>query len=92
MLKLSEGLPPILNAKIMNSQRDSQTIQIGDFPSLQSAEIAAGMLRNHGIPCELLNATIASVLPMTDTWTPISLIVPANFAMKAKELLKEFND
>lgn len=76
----------------MNGQRDSQTTQIGNFPSIQAAEIAAGMLRNHGIPCELLNATIASVIPMTDTWTPISLLVPANFALKAKELLNEFHD
>lgn len=68
------------------------TAEVGKFPSLQTAEIAAGMLRNHGIPCEVLNATIASVLPLTDTWTPITLIVPANYAFKAKELLKEFND
>lgn len=81
-----------LKVKIMNSQRDSMTLAVGEFPSLQAAEIAAGMLRNHGIPCEVLNATIASVLPMTDTWTPIRLLVPANFAGKAKELLNLHRD
>lgn len=68
------------------------TSRIGEFPSLQAAEIAAGMIRSHGIPCEVLNATIASVLPMTDTWTPIQLLVPANFAGKAKELLRLHRD
>lgn len=68
------------------------TAEIGTFPSLQAAEIAAGMLRSAGIPCEVLNATIASVLPLTDTWTPISLIVPANMAGRAKEMLKLHRD
>lgn len=72
----------------MNSQRDSMTVRIGNFTSLQAAEIAAGVLRTEGIPCEVLNATISSVLPMTDTWTPIQLLVPANFAMRAKELVR----
>ena len=72
-----------------NRFRDSQTAEIGDFPTIQAAEIAAGMLRDQGIPCEVTNATISSVLPMTDTWTPLRLLVPASLAPRARALLKE---
>jgi len=71
----------------MNRQRDSQTTLVGNFTTIQAAEIAAGMLRNNGIPCEVSNRTIASVMPMTDTWTPLSLIVPEAYASKARALL-----
>ncbi|MDE6283336.1 MAG: DUF2007 domain-containing protein [Muribaculaceae bacterium] len=73
----------------MNSQRDSQTVSLGNFPTIQAAEIAAGMLRNNGIPCEVTNMTIASVLPMTDTWTPLMVVVPASQAARARALLAE---
>lgn len=76
----------------MNSQRDSQTTAIGNFPTIQAAEIAAGMLRSNGIPCEVTNQTLASVLPMTDTWTPLRLVVPAGYASRAKELLSSYHD
>lgn len=71
----------------MNSHRDSQTIVVADFPTIQAAEIAAGMLRNNGIPCEVANQTIASVLPMTETWAPLRLVVPAAFAARTRALL-----
>lgn len=71
----------------MNSQRDSRTTVVGEFSTIQSAEIAAGMLRNNGIPCEVDNQTIASVLPMTETWTPLRLVVPEAFAARARALL-----
>lgn len=72
----------------MNSQRDSQTIAIGNFQTIQAAEIAAGMLRSNGIPCEVTNRTIASVLPMTDSWTPLRLVVPEAYASRARALLE----
>lgn len=76
----------------MNSQRDSQTTAIGNFPTLQAAEIAAGMLRSNGIPCEVTNQTIASVMPMTDTWTPLRLVVPASYGSCARQLLSDHLD
>ncbi len=76
----------------MNSYRDSQTTVVGDFPTIQAAEIAAGMLRNNGIPCEVTNQTIASVLPMTDTWTPLRLVVPQAYAARARTLLSSHCD
>lgn len=76
----------------MNSRRDSQTVVIGNFTTLQAAEIAAGLLRSQGIPCEVTNSTIASVLPMTDTWTPLGIIVPAAYASRAKAILADHGD
>lgn len=76
----------------MNSRRDSQTESVGRFPTLQAAELAAGMLRNNGIPCEVSGQTIASVLPMTDTWTPLDLIVPQAYAVRARTLLSEHGE
>ena len=40
----------------MNQQRDTP-ILIGSFATLQLAELAAGLLRNNGIPCEVTNRT-----------------------------------
>lgn len=65
---------------------------VGEFPTIQAAEIAAGMLRTHNIPCEVSNGTIASVLPMTDTWTPLCLLVPQEMYDEAIALLKEHGD
>jgi hypothetical protein len=76
----------------MTNYQDSQTALVGNFTTLQSAEIAAGLLRNNGIPCEVNNRTIASVLPMTDTWTPLSLIVPESMAEKAQAILADVVD
>lgn len=77
---------------IMADHRDSQTMTVGRFPSLQAAELAAGMLRTNGVPCEVGGGTLASVLPLTDTWTPIELIVPQECAARARELLASHGD
>ena len=76
----------------MNRERDAVMATIGNFSTIQEAEIAAGMLRNAGIPCDVSNQTIASVLPMTDTWTPLQLMVPASMAAHARELLRSCGD
>lgn len=73
----------------MNRQRDTQTTVLGNFQTIQAAEIAAGMLRNHGIPCDVTNRTLASVMPMTDTWTPLQLVVPEPYASRARALLAD---
>lgn len=75
----------------MNQQRDTP-ILIGSFATLQWAELAAGLLRNNGIPCEVTNSTIASVLPLTETWTPLQLLVPGSMADRAAALLREHGD
>lgn len=76
----------------MNSRRDSQTALVGRFATLQQAQIAAGMLEANGIPSQVTNATLVSVLPMTDTWAPINLLVPASRAPQARELLRTHGD
>lgn len=65
---------------------------LGAFPTLQAAELAAGLLRNHGIPCEVTNRTLASVLPLTDTWTPLQIVVPGSMADRAEAILREHGD
>ena len=50
------------------------------------------MLRSNGIPCEVTNQTIASVMPMTDTWTPLRLVVPASYGSRARQLLSDHLD
>ena len=65
---------------------------IGSFATLQLAELAAGLLRNNDIPCEVTNSTIASVLPLTETWTPLQLLVPGSMADRAAVLLREHGD
>lgn len=64
-------------------------ITIKTFSSPEEAEIVKGMLVSNGIPAVINNSTIASVYPMTDTWTPLQLMVPAsceNDALKLMEL------
>lgn len=76
----------------MNSNRDSSTTNLGPFPSIQAATIAAGMLEANGIPCQVSGQTLASVIPMTDTWTPVEIIVPTALAAKARDLLRSDAD
>ena len=64
-------------------------ITVASFSSPEDAYIVKGMLESNGVPVELSNATISSVYPMTDTWTPIELIVPAEMADTARQLISE---
>lgn len=70
-----------------NSPDQGWTV-IAQFRSEQEAAIAAGMLENNGIPAQLTGTVMASVYPMTDTWAPVSLLVPASHAPHAKKLLQ----
>lgn len=63
-------------------------IVAAEFSSEQEAYIAAGMLENNGIPVQVTGTVMASVYPMTDTWAPVRLSVPADMAGRAAELLK----
>lgn len=63
-------------------------IRIASFSSLPEAYIAKGVLDNYDIPAQLTNTVISSVYPMTDTWAPVELLVPAPLAGKAAALLQ----
>lgn len=65
---------------------------IGSFSSSEEAYIVKGMLESNGIPVNMLNATISSVYPMTDTWAPITLEVPSEFKTDALRLLGQHGD
>lgn len=66
---------------------DSWTI-FKTYSSLETAEIDKGLLEANGIPCVINNATIASVYPMTDTWTPLQMLISADKLDEARELIK----
>ena len=57
------------------------------YSNVQEAAIDRGLLQASGIPCVVNNATISSVYPMTDTWAPIELMIPASALSKAKALV-----
>lgn len=61
---------------------------IGAYGSTEEAYIVKGMLETNGIPVAITNATISSVYPMTDTWTPVELSVPESMEAEARRLLK----
>lgn len=67
-------------------------ITVASFTSEQDAAIAAGMLENHDIPAQLTGTVMASVYPMTDTWAPVNLLVPAPLAEQARKLLESSGD
>lgn len=63
-------------------------VRIASFSSSEDAYIVKGMLESNDIPVEISNATISSVYPMTDTWTPVELFVPRELEAEAQRLLK----
>lgn len=67
-------------------------ITVASFTSPEEAYIVKGMLENNDIPVAMTNETISSVYPMTDTWAPVELQVPADLADKAKGLLESHRD
>lgn len=67
-------------------------ITVASFTSPEEAYIVKGMLENNDIPVAMTNETISSVYPMTDTWAPVELQVPADLADKAKALLESHRD
>lgn len=70
---------------------DNNWTTIATFSSVEDGYIVKGMLESNGIPVELNNATISSVYPMTDTWAPLELMVPAGRADEARRLIEANN-
>lgn len=60
---------------------------IAAFSDPAEAYITRGMLESNGIPVVVNNATISSIYPMTDTWAPLELLVPADMADVARSLI-----
>lgn len=57
------------------------------YSNSESAAIDRGLLQSNGVPCVVNNATISSVYPMTDTWAPVELMIPATKVELAEKLL-----
>lgn len=71
---------------------DSTWVTVATFSSVEDGYIVKGMLESNDIPVELNNATISSVYPMTDTWAPLEIMVPAHRADDARNLIKANKD
>lgn len=70
------------------SDTDKSWTIIATYSSIEEAEIVRGLLESNGIPTVINNATIASVYPMTDSWTPLQLMIPAACREDAEKLLR----
>lgn len=70
------------------SDTDKSWTIIATYSSIEEAEIVRGLLESNGIPTVINNATIASVYPMTDSWTPLQLMIPAVCREDAEKLLR----
>lgn len=57
------------------------------YTNPETAAIDRGLLQANGVPCVINNATISSVYPMTDTWAPVELLIPAPKLELAEKLL-----
>lgn len=68
--------------------KDSGWERVASYSDVPAASIAQGMLEANGIPAQLMNATLASVYPMTDTWASVDLMVPRKLASVARGLLE----
>lgn len=67
-------------------------ITIASFSSAEEAYIVKGMLESNDIPVNIVNGTISSVYPMTDTWAPVEIQVPGQMVPEAVKLLKLHGD
>lgn len=72
----------------MTRKISSSTWQsVASFATVAEAYITKGMLESHGIPCEITNPVLSNVLPLTESWVPVEVIVPAALAPHARRLL-----
>ena len=66
---------------------DSKLVVIRSFSSAGEASIYKSLLESSGVACELLNELTADVLPIRTDMMPIRLVVNAEDAKKAEEIL-----
>lgn len=69
-----------------NTQNSAWEV-VGNFADSPQAYIAKSILDEENIPVIINNDIISSVYPMTATWAPIQLLVPADLATRSRELL-----
>jgi len=58
----------------------------------QTAEIVAGMLRNHGIETMIMNSPFNAVIPAPNIYGGYTLYVPETQFEESIRLLEEFGD
>ena len=72
----------------MNDSNDNRSTVLNTYSTDWEAHIAEGVLSSNGIPCTLTNETFSSIYPIGfNSIGGINLIVPAEYAAQAGELL-----
>lgn len=64
--------------------KDLNWTVVAECNSVADASIIAGAIENEDIPTTILNSALQSALPMTYTWAPVQILVPADMAERAR--------
>ncbi|MCM1449529.1 MAG: DUF2007 domain-containing protein [Clostridiales bacterium] len=64
-------------------------VVIAECNTVTDASIIAGAIESVDIPVQIMNGTLQSALPMTYTWAPVQIMVPANLADEARKMVPE---
>lgn len=71
----------------MSKNETPSWIVVAECDTLPEASILAGAINNEGIPTSIMNSALQSALPMTYTWAPVQIMVPADMADAARKLV-----
>lgn len=66
---------------------DKTWIVVAECNSVPDASIIAGAMESAGIPTTIVNGALQSALPLTYTWAPVQIMVPASMASEAIEFV-----
>lgn len=71
---------------------NGKMVVVAEFSNAREASIAAGMLENHGISCNVVDDAMATLYGAGSTWAPVRLYVAEADAERAAALLREHSD
>ena len=71
---------------------NGKMVVVAEFSNAREASIAAGMLENNGISCNVVDDAMATLYGAGSTWAPVRLYVAEAYAERAAALLREHSD
>lgn len=71
---------------------NGKMVVVAEFSNACEASIAAGMLENNGISCNVVDDAMATLYGAGSTWAPVRLYVAEADAERAAALLREHSD
>lgn len=71
---------------------NGKMVVVAEFSNAREASIAAGMLENNGIRCNVVDDAMATLYGAGSTWAPVRLYVAEADAERAAALLREHSD